>query len=64
MSALRSDEHKNYFYQPIKVPSYLVAIVVGNLASYKISERCSVWSEPELVKEAADEFNEVRDIKG
>ncbi|KAI5708917.1 hypothetical protein M8J76_006230 [Diaphorina citri] len=58
MSALRSDEHKNYFYQPIKVPSYLVAIVVGNLASYKISERCSVWSEPELVKEAADEFNE------
>ncbi|KAI5709036.1 hypothetical protein M8J76_008708 [Diaphorina citri] len=53
-----SDEHKNYFYQPIKVPSYLVAIVVGNLASYKISERCSVWSEPELVKEAADEFNE------
>ncbi|XP_008479413.1 leukotriene A-4 hydrolase-like, partial [Diaphorina citri] len=50
--------HIPNFYQPIKVPSYLVAIVVGNLASYKISERCSVWSEPELVKEAADEFNE------
>uniref|UniRef100_A0A8D8PRL4 Leukotriene A-4 hydrolase n=2 Tax=Cacopsylla melanoneura TaxID=428564 RepID=A0A8D8PRL4_9HEMI len=58
MSALKPNELENYFYQPITVPSYLIAIVVGNLANYKLSERCSVWSEPELVKDAAYEFSE------
>ncbi|KAJ2341513.1 Aminopeptidase rnpepl1, partial [Coemansia sp. RSA 2618] len=37
------------FEQQITIPSYLVALVVGNLTSAKISDRCAVWSEPENI---------------
>ena len=41
------------------IPSYLVALAVGNLESHEIGNRSCVWAEPELVAQAAVEFGEV-----
>ena len=38
------------------IPSYLLAIAVGDLAFKKISDRCGVWAEPPVVDKAAAEF--------
>jgi len=44
------------FHQPIPIPSYLFAIVVGQLESRELSPRVRVWSEPSMVDAAAEEF--------
>ncbi|KAJ2888428.1 Leucyl aminopeptidase yscIV, partial [Coemansia aciculifera] len=44
------------FAQSTTIPSYLVALVVGNLSVAKISDRCAVWSEPENIEACAWEF--------
>lgn len=66
MSALRKDVSEprdglrtHSFHQPIPVPSYLLALVVGDLASKQVGPRSHVWSEPQLVDKAAFEFSEV-----
>jgi leukotriene-A4 hydrolase len=46
------------FRQPIKIPIYLFAIVVGAMAKRDISERCAVWAEESLVERAQWEFEE------
>ncbi|KAJ1162045.1 hypothetical protein NDU88_002524 [Pleurodeles waltl] len=46
------------FRQNIPIPCYLIALVVGALESRKIGPRTLVWSERELVDEAAYEFAE------
>jgi len=46
------------FNQAVPIPSYLVALCVGNLAKADISDRCAVWAEPEKVEAAAFEFGE------
>ncbi|XP_068083792.1 leukotriene A-4 hydrolase [Anabrus simplex] len=66
MSAVREGEptrlsdgvcsHK--FEQKVAIPSYLIAIAVGALESRKLGPRSLVWSEKELVDEAAYEFVE------
>jgi len=43
----------------IKMPSYLIAIVVGNLVEYKWDDRVSVVSEPEYLDAAIVEFEEL-----
>ncbi|KAJ1803087.1 Leucyl aminopeptidase yscIV, partial [Coemansia sp. RSA 2598] len=50
------------FEQKITIPSYLVALVVGNLKMAKISDRCAVWSEPENLDACAWEFAEMEKI--
>lgn len=47
------------FEQKVPIPSYLIAIAVGDLHSRKIGPRSHVWSEKELVEKAAYEFAEV-----
>ncbi|EGC29991.1 leukotriene A4 hydrolase [Dictyostelium purpureum] len=44
------------FTQEIPIPTYLIAIVVGNLESREIGPRSKVWSEPSMVEAAAYEF--------
>ena len=44
-------------HQPI--PSYLIALAVGDLAFQPIGKRTGVWAEPSVVKGAADEFADV-----
>uniref|UniRef100_A0A8C1QZU0 Leukotriene A(4) hydrolase n=1 Tax=Cyprinus carpio TaxID=7962 RepID=A0A8C1QZU0_CYPCA len=46
------------FRQPVPMPSYLIAIVVGAVESREIGPRSRVWSEKENVDEAAFEFSE------
>ena len=64
MSALSVDQSASgqtvscTFSQPVAVPSYLIAIVVGNLEGIKVGPRSTVWSEPEMVRAAAEEFSE------
>ncbi|MBT8145020.1 MAG: M1 family metallopeptidase [Gammaproteobacteria bacterium] len=44
------------FRMPQPIPSYLIAIAVGDLVFEPIGERTGVYAEPALVKAAADEF--------
>ncbi|CAB3406854.1 unnamed protein product [Caenorhabditis bovis] len=57
------DETTTFFYkQPVAIPSYLIAIVVGFLEKRDISDRCSVWAEPSVVDKAHWEFAETEEI--
>uniref|UniRef100_A0A672YUH6 Leukotriene A(4) hydrolase n=1 Tax=Sphaeramia orbicularis TaxID=375764 RepID=A0A672YUH6_9TELE len=51
-----------HFRQPVAMPSYLIAIVVGALESRVIGPRSRVWSEKEIVEKAAAEFSETEDM--
>lgn len=57
-SASTSSEAKRVhrFKQAVPVPSYLIALAVGDLASRELSPRTRVWSEPSVVEAAAYEF--------
>lgn len=46
------------FSQDIPIPSYLIALVVGCLESRRVGPRTLVWSEKEMVEQAAWEFSE------
>ncbi|KAJ1674405.1 Leucyl aminopeptidase yscIV, partial [Spiromyces aspiralis] len=53
-------DHTVYkFLQKTTMPSYLLALVCGNLAKADISPRCAVWTEPENVDACAWEFAEM-----
>ncbi|HTA66395.1 MAG TPA: aminopeptidase, partial [Xanthomonadaceae bacterium] len=45
-----------YFTMAQQVPSYLLAIAVGDLTFRRISDRSGVWAEPGMVVKAANEF--------
>lgn len=46
------------FKQPVKIPTYLLALAVGLLESRDIGPRSKVWAEPSVVEKAAYEFAE------
>ncbi len=46
--------------QPI--PSYLIALAVGDLAFQKLGPRTGVWAEPSVLKSAAHEFEDVESM--
>ena len=54
--------HTFHFSQPTPIPSYLLALAVGNLTSRSIGPRSSVWSEPETVEAGAYEFAETEEF--
>ncbi|CAB9526220.1 Leukotriene A-4 hydrolase [Seminavis robusta] len=68
MSAVMKKEETNdktkifYWDQPVPISSYLIAMAVGELTKIDISERCAVWSEPSVVKQAAWEFSQTEDF--
>ncbi len=47
------------FSMPQPIPSYLLAIAVGNLESQDLGPRSRVYAEPEMLEKAAWEFAEV-----
>uniref|UniRef100_A0A0N4ZBU2 Leuk-A4-hydro_C domain-containing protein n=1 Tax=Parastrongyloides trichosuri TaxID=131310 RepID=A0A0N4ZBU2_PARTI len=57
-SECNNDKTTYKFNQPIPIPSYLLAIVVGYLEKKDISERVAVWSEPSIIEKAHYEFIE------
>ena len=64
MSALRGDvtvddaskTATTRFRMPYAIPSYLIALAVGNLEQRAIGQRTAVWAEPEIVEKVAWEF--------
>ncbi|KAI9096655.1 peptidase family M1-domain-containing protein [Phlyctochytrium arcticum] len=64
MSGLRTSDktdgdRKIYsFEQKVTIPSYLIALAVGNLEGREIGPRSTVWSEPEMVEASAWEFKD------
>ncbi|KAI6230996.1 Leuk-A4-hydro-C domain-containing protein [Aphelenchoides besseyi] len=57
-SETRGDRTVFRFNQPVEIPSYLIAIVVGAMESRDISARCRVWAEASVVEKAHDEFRD------
>jgi leukotriene-A4 hydrolase len=51
-----------YFKMPQPIPSYLMALAVGNLAFHSYDERSGVFAEPELIKKAAWEFEDLPEM--
>lgn len=59
MSAVGGAGHRVFmFHQKVPIPSYLIALAVGELESRELSDRSRVWSEPSVVDAAAYEFAE------
>ncbi|XP_060565007.1 leukotriene A-4 hydrolase-like isoform X2 [Ruditapes philippinarum] len=50
------------FRQKTPMPSYLIAIVGGDIVSKDLGPRSKVWSEPELVEQSAFEFAETEQM--
>ncbi len=50
------------FTMPQRIPSYLLALAVGELASRDLSPRARVWAEPAVVDGAAWEFAGIEPI--
>ncbi len=46
------------FEQKIPIPSYLTAIVAGDIVGKEIGPRSKVWTEKEIVDAAAFEFSD------
>jgi leukotriene-A4 hydrolase len=62
-AAGEGDEHREgtslfRFHMPQPIPSYLFAFAVGNIAFKEMSERCGIYAEPEMLDDAAWEFEE------
>lgn len=44
------------FHMPLPIPSYLIAIAIGDLSFKSMGDRTGVWAEPSVVDAAAREF--------
>src|SRR5690606_27292865 len=55
----RNNEGIYQFNQEHPIPSYLMALAVGNLTFKKIDNRCGVYAEPQMIEKAAYEFADV-----
>lgn len=51
-----------WFDMPQPIPSYLIALAVGDLTSRDLSPRARVWAEPATVEAAAWEFAPVEEM--
>ena len=47
-----------HFRMPQAIPSYLIALAIGDLAFRAMSDRTGVWAEPSMVDAAAREFED------
>ncbi len=52
----KNDSSIYHFHQPKPIPSYLLALAVGDISFEKIDNRCGVYAEPGQVKKVAWEF--------
>lgn len=50
------------FSMPQAIPSYLIALAIGNLEFKPMGERTGVYAEPELLDSAAAEFEDTEDM--
>ena len=61
-SEIEAGMKKFFWEQKVAVPSYLIAIVIGNIESREIGPRSRVWSEPSCVDSCAYEFAQTEDF--
>ncbi|XP_060087105.1 aminopeptidase B isoform X1 [Heteronotia binoei] len=62
MSAINWEKQKDntfLFKMPQPIPSYLVALVVGDIVSAEVGPRSHVWAEPCLIEAAKKEYDGV-----
>ncbi len=50
------------FEMPQAIPSYLIALAVGDLSFAPISPRAGAWAEPDVVARAAREFSDLESM--
>lgn len=50
------------FHMPLRIPSYLIALAIGDLAFKPMSNRTGVWAEPSVVEAAAREFDDTEQM--
>ena len=50
------------FHMPQPIPSYLIAIAIGDLTFQPMSDRTGVWAEPAMVAAAAREFEDTEQM--
>lgn len=55
----RNDQGKYHFEMPQPIPSYLLALAVGNIEFKSLGENCGVFAEPEMLGKAAKEFEDL-----
>ena len=58
----RSDDGVYHFKMRQPIPSYLLALAVGDLAFQSMGERTGVYAEPSVVERAAWEFAETEQM--
>jgi len=51
-----------HFRMPQPIPSYLIALAIGDLVFKPMSERTGVWAEPSMVDAAAKEFEDTEQM--
>jgi leukotriene-A4 hydrolase len=56
----KNDSGSYHFEMKQAIPVYLIALTVGNLEYRKLGKDCGVYAEPELIRQAAWEFNDLR----
>ncbi|MBI1353450.1 MAG: aminopeptidase [Acidobacteria bacterium] len=56
----RTGEYR--FEMPQAIPSYLIALAVGDIDFRAISDRTGVWAEPSVVESAASEFEDLESM--
>ena len=56
----KNDAGSYSFMMDQPIPCYLIAMAVGDIAYQKIGENTGVYSEPALLEEVADEFNDLQ----
>ncbi len=57
---IKNDSGIYHFEMKQAIPVYLIALTVGNLEYRKLGSNCGVYAEPELVRQAAWEFNDLK----
>jgi leukotriene A-4 hydrolase/aminopeptidase len=50
------------FVMPQPIPSYLIALAIGDLSFQSMGERTGVYAEPELIEAAAKEFEDTESM--
>ncbi len=58
----RSEDGKYHFEMNQKIPSYLIALAVGDLQYTKLGNNCGVYSEPELAEACKSEFEDISEM--
>ncbi len=58
----RNDSGEYHFEMPEPIPSYLMAIAIGDLEFSEIGPRSGVYAEPDWIDAAADEFDVLEEM--